>query len=319
MMQELPVSEWPVLPANSILADTQSIIFNDFTPAHKDDVKFASFYLKRGKKTLFINIGESWTYGERLPSLDGSYSISTGSDIYSFGSQLLYTFGTQMAKTLDCDLYQHAVPGNSNVNMLVDLDNILEYVASMGYEKIYLSLQITESHRDGAYTSRSYFNSTPLSKIYLGKDYFNQPVSYEQWVKLYHKTLLDWYQTTLDKYYNLNIDPIVWSNFCMFDSNKEYLFKHIKPSWIAYSAMLLGVDYQELVILNATAVDPKSSLFIDGSVYLDLDWANDQLSKIDKTLTFIHKNKYHNNHPSIEGHRVWADYLIEQSKWTKNI
>jgi hypothetical protein len=83
--------------------------------------------------------------------------------------------------------------------------------------------------------------------------------------------------------------------------------------------MLLGVDYQELVIFNVASVDPNSSLFVDGSVYLDLDWADDQLSKIDKTLTFIRENKYHNNHPSIEGHKVWADYLIEQSKWTKNI
>jgi len=318
MIRELPVSEWPVLPANSILDDAVSIVLGDFIPAHNSTVEFADFFIKRNKKTLFVNIGESWTYGERLPSLDNSYTIGTGAGKYSFGSQLLYSFGPLMTKELDSDLYQYAVPGNSNINMLVELDRILSYVSTLDYEKIYVSLQVTESHRDREYTARPYFNSTPLSKIYPVSDTFkNMPMSYEQWVKMYHSILMDWYQDTLNKY--SNVSAIVWSNFCCFGTEKDYTFTHIKPSWIAHSANLLGVEYQEPSVFNVAAIDPKDSFFKHDVIKLDLEWASDQLSKIDRALTFIRRNKYHDNHPNVEGHSEWAKYLLEKSKWIQNI
>ena len=99
--------------------------------------KFTEFHVKRGKENLLLVIGESWTYGE---SLDG---IATAHEKYNIKVQLTYSFGANMALSMDTDYYQYAVPGNCNFYMFNELERILPRLNSMGYKKIYVCLQMT--------------------------------------------------------------------------------------------------------------------------------------------------------------------------------
>lgn len=321
-LRKLENDAWPVLPEPSILDSTINLFLNDEfirSPSANPNIQFADYYIQRGKKTLFINIGESWTYGETLPRLNGDGHIITGSDKYDFGSQLLFSFGPNLSIMLDSDLYQYAVPGNSNVNMLTELDRILNFVQNnTQYEKIYLAMQATECNRDFVYNTLDYCKNSPLYKI-LHVNNIKLPMLLKDWVTMYYDILQDWYQDTLNKYSNLNIDSILWSNFCTFESHKEYTFKRIKPTWIAYSAQLENKEYEQPLFFNTGMLTSIEDTF-KNNIIIDKDWAMHQMDLIDKSLKFIAiESKYHNNHPNIEGHRVWASYLAKMSGWLPNI
>jgi len=320
-LKKLPTALWPVLPKSSILDSTTNLFLNDdIIKAINPTIQFAEYYVQRDKKTLLLNIGESWTYGETLPALniyDGD--IGTGIDKYHFDSQLLYSFGPNLALSLDSDLYQYAVPGNSNINMLVDLNRLLSFLQdSNRYEKIYLSLQVTEPSRDFSYHKKDYCKNSPMTDFLHLRD-IKLPITLIDWLSMYFDTLQDWYQDLLNKYSDLNIDPIMWTNFCTFQTNKEYSFKRIKPTWIAYSAQLENKEYEEPLFFNITTLIAIENEY-KNSVIIDKDWAMYQMNLIEKALKYIgFDSKYHNNHPNIEGHRVWASYLAKMSGWKSDI
>lgn len=301
--------------SKSILDTTLEVFMNDDNlKSVNPDVLCTEFYMKRGKKTLVINIGESWVYGETLPKIDGSGSIGTSIGKYDFGSQLLYTFGPKIACMLDSDFYQYAVPGNCNVKMLSELDRILDYISNNNtYEKIYIIQQFTESNRDHEFRLESF--AKPMLSVYESK--VDKKLSVPDWLKLYHSTLSDWYQDILNKYSNLNIDAIQWANFCDFETyHTDYSFKRIEPTWIAYSASLESITYTQPYIFNAASFITFEERMSD-MITIDIDFANQQLELLDKSYKLIQNNgsMYHNNHPNPFGHAVWATYLVRQAGW----
>lgn len=321
-LRKLENDVWPVIPEPSILDSTVNLFLNDEfirSPGANPNIQFADYYIQRGKKTLFINIGESWTYGETLPRLTGDSTIATGNNIFDFGSQLLYSFGPNLSIMLDSDLYQYAVPGNSNVNMFTELDRILNFFKhNTQYEKIYLAMQATECARDFVYNTLDYCKKSPLNKM-LVNNQIELPITLDNWVSMYYDTIQDWYHDTLNKYSDLNIDSILWSNFCTFETKKEYKFKRIKPTWIAYSAQLENKEYEQPLFFNTAMLIGIEDVF-KNNIIIDREWAMYQMDLIEKSFNFIQlESKYHNNHPTIEGHRVWASYLAKMSGWLPNI
>jgi len=318
-LKKLPSDLWPVLPTKySILDSTTNLFLNDdIIKAINPTIQFAEYYIQRDKKTLLLNIGESWTYGEALPSLNmNEGSIGTGIDKYHFDSQLLYSFGPNLALSLDSDLYQYAVPGNSNINMLTDLNRLLSFLRdSNRYEKIYLSLQVTEPNRDFRYLDMDYCKNSVLFNMLDRYRTSESPITFIDWLSMYFDTVQDWYQDTLNKYSDLNIDPIMWANFCTFQTNKEYSFKRIKPTWIAYSAQLENKEYEEPLFFNTAMLIAVETEY-KNNVIIDQDWAMYQMNLIEKAIKYIgFESKYHNNHPNIIGHKVWASYLAKMSGW----
>ena len=321
-LEKLPTDLWPVLSKSSILDTTVNLFLNDdIIKAVNPTIQFAEFYIQRDKKTLLLNIGESWTYGETLPLLNNNYGgIGTGNGTYDFGSQLLYSFGPKLAMSLDSDLYQYAVPGNSNINMLTDLNRLLSFLRdSNRYEKIYLSFQVTEPNRDFTYLNMDYCKNSALADMLNHFRTSKPPITLIDWLSIYFDTVQDWYQDTLNKYSDLNIDPIMWANFCTFQTNKEYSFKRIKPTWIAYSAQLENKEYEEPLFFNTGMLISIEKEY-KNNVIIDLDWAMYQMNLVEKAIRFIgHDSLYHCNHPNIKGHQVWASYLAKMSGWKSDI
>jgi hypothetical protein len=221
---------------------------------------------------------------------------------------------------LDSDLYQYAVPGNSNINMLTHLNTLLSFIRNnTQYENIYIALQITEPNRDFIYRNLDYCKNSTLSKILNRSNHNVSPITVIDWLSIYFDTVQDWYHDTLKNYTDLNINPIMWANFCKFETNKQYNFKKINPTWISYSAQLENKKYEEPVFFDAKMLISIENEF-ENDVIIDRDWAMYQMDLIEKSINFIgHDSFYHSNHPNIHGHKEWASYLAKTSGWQSDV
>ena len=271
------------------------------------DALYSEIFAKKNRKNIFINVGESWTYGE---SLGG---VKTGIRQYDLYSMMTLSFGPQVADALDADFYQYAIPGNANGNMFMEIERILEYVTSLEkYEKIYFAIQMTEPSREhGALDN---FSDHKIFSMYKGR---RPRMSFDQWLAEYDEIYLDILDHVLKKFDDFNIDAVVWKNFCKFQHRKEYkTFKVIEENWIQMSARNLGIRYEPTVFQSIGWFDDIYETE-QRSIEFDLDWCNKEIDKITLSNKFISENRLHSNHPTAEGHALWAKNLIEKSGWDK--
>jgi hypothetical protein len=269
--------------------------------------QYTEFHVKRNKDTLLVVVGESWTYGESLPK------IASALQRYDIISQLEHCFGPKLAVTLNADLYQYAVPGNCNLYMSMGLERILDHVSTMGYKKIYVCMQITECGRDNSVVHK-YPNSI-LSSILKVE---GENCTFDEWLADYDEAFFNHYDSLLKKYKKCNIEGILWKNFCSTNTaRRDYAFKIIETSWIQYSARVLGVKLEMPKFFVAGWVENMQTHF--KRIKFDTKMILNELDKVDKSLTFINGNPLHNNHPTLQGHTVWAQYLARQSGWVDGI
>lgn len=271
---------------------------------------YTEFHVKRNKDTLLIIVGESWTYGESLPN------VATGAQQYSLDSQLVNCFGPKIAVMLNSDLYQYAVPGNCNLYISMELERILEYVSTMHYKKIYVCIQMTECGRDNAVVEAN--PNSILSSLINGNI---KEDTFDNWLKKYDETFFEYYSQLLKKYKNLNLDAVIWKNFCKTNTNlRNYEFKIIETSWIQYSAKILGVKLEMPKFFASGWLDHikhKDPGF--KKIIFDDEMILEELNKIEKSLDLIKSNQLHRQHPSATGHTLWAQYLARMSGWVDGI
>jgi len=296
----------------SIISGASEVLLNDnnLKPDWiEHHAKYSEIFIKRGRDTLLINIGESWTYGETLPN------IATAIQKYDLISQLTNSFGPRLATTLDSDFYQYAVPGNCNFYMFQELQRILEYVKDLGYKKIYIAIQMTEPGREDAI--RIKLGSHPLSKIYSRSDDLI-PMTFVDWLTAYDEIFFELYNNII-KNSGLPIDAVLWKNFCSVNTPKrDYNFKIVDTSWIRYSGKIVGKDIEMPQFYSMGWLDTMQ-LFYKKSIQFDFEFLNNELDKIEKCNAFIKYNPLHNNHPNVYGHLLWSQYLARQSGWVNDI
>jgi len=271
--------------------------------------EYTEFYINRNKKNLLVVIGESWTYGETLRG------IATGIRQYNFSAQLRYTIGSRMATALDSDLYQYAVPGNCNFYMFTELERILEYVSTLGYEKIYVSLQMTEPSRETPILQAVENAKHSLMDIINTKE----KILIQDWLEKYDDVFFDQYDQIISKYNNL--EPILWKNFCRINSkNVNRKFKIIGTTWIEHSSRMLARNLKAPSfyavgwvhhIMNET---PRFKHII-----IDNEYLMKELDLIEASNQFIKANPLHSHHPNEFGHLLWAQFLLRKSEWINDI
>jgi len=299
--------------SHTILHDLDNILLNDenLKPQWVEHpAEYTEFHIKRNKDTLLIVVGESWTYGESLSN------IATGVQHYNFDSQLENCFGPKLAITLNSDLYQYAVPGNCNLYISMELERILEHVSSMNYKKIYVCIQMTECGRDN--TPVVIYPNTILSSL-INKDVKEDTL--ENWIKKYDETFFEYYDQLLKKYKNLNLDAVIWKNFCKTNTDlRDYEFKIIETSWIQYSARILGVKLEMPMFFSAgwlNHIRYEDQGF--KKIKFDDTMISEELDKIEKSFDFIKGNQLHRSHPTEQGHTLWAQYVARMAGWVDGI
>lgn len=271
-------------------------------------VKYSEFHVQRAKKSILIVIGESWTYGESLPN------IATAVEKYSFETQLTHGFGSRMALSLGADYYQYAVPGNCNLYMFKELDRILNYISTCSYEKVYLCMQMTEPGREHCISYSLDTLGHPIRELYDQ----NLTIDFREWLKRYDEMFFDIYQQLIKKYSRLNIEAMLWKNFCKTNtSRRDYDFKIIDTSWIKYSGHVLNVN---LEMPEFYAVGWFAGMQTEyPNIVADPKWGTHQLNIIAEANDFIRSNPLHNNHPNVAGHLLWSQYLLRQAGWKNDV
>ena len=267
-------------------------------------VKYSEFHVRENNQNILINIGESWTYGENV------FDIASGLEKYNLNTQLNYTLGPIMSRLLNVDLYQYAIPGNSNGNMTKELARILEYVKqNFDYDKIYVSMQMTEPSREHAQLNE-FTADHPIHTLYQK----NQKISFKRWLERYDEMFLDLLFDETSKYDN--VDCLVWKNFCKWNSDKQLdRIKKVEKNWIAKSAQYLNVDYDPI---SFQSIGWFNELYKNRKFYklkFDLEWCDKEIEKITKSNKFLSANELHSMHPNHKAHKIWANFLVKQSGW----
>ena len=268
--------------------------------------KYTEFHIIKNSDVLLLNIGESWTYGEALPK------VATGIQKYNLESQIQNCFGSLMSNNLNCDYYQYAVPGNCNGYMYEELPRILEYIfTNFNYKKIFLLCQLTEPSREQA-ALNNLSEQHPIHNMYFRKE--REKIDFFDWLVLYDEIFLNIIDKAVSKYNN--IETVVWKNFCKF--NTQTTFKNltkIEESWIAFSARTLNVDYEMIAFQSIGWLHGIMQQDSQNKIYFDTQQVNKEVNLIEKSNEFIKSNELHNNHPTILGHRLWANDVLQQTGW----
>jgi hypothetical protein len=276
---------------------------NCLIPSHiNPNVKFTEIYLKKDSDKLFVNIGESWAYGEGLPG------IRTVLSEFNLQTMIQYTFGNKIANVLGSDLYQYAVPGNNNLYMHIELDRILNYVSTLGYKKIYVAINHTENTRESNITGSVYFMNHAINNLYR-----KSKLNIKDWVKAYDEVWLDHIEKLKELY--PDIEFLAWRNFTRKNTEKNYpSLKLPELTWAEYSARLESIDLKSPAISNFPCMHDLAN-DIRFNIEMDRDWFEDEMTLQEKVAEFIRESTYHKNHPNEIGHLAWALYLVKQAGW----
>lgn len=296
-----------------ILQDVDTILINDdnLKPDWVEKpAKYTEFHIKRNKKELLVVIGESWTYGETLNG------IATALEKYNFKSQLRHCYGSRMAVSLNCDLYQYAVPGNCNYYMFSELERILDYVNTLGYSKIYVSMQMTEPSRENSILSLVQEKNHPL-KYLLNSE---QAMTLEHWLEKYDEIFFTQYNDILSKYTDVHIDAVLWKNFCRINTSMQYnKFKIINITWIEYSSRIMGNRVSAPSFYSIGWLDTIMESPLYRAIKFEIPYMKREVDLIEASNKFIHANFFHSHHPNEYAHLLWAQYVLRKSGWISDI
>jgi len=279
------------------------------------------FHVIRGSDTLFVNVGESWTYGETLwcPSDLGQFRrIMTGSGQYFLDIQLQHCFGSRIAEATGWDYYQFAIPGNCNLYMHTDLERIMKHVATLGYKKVYVSMQLTDPSREFNVCNTKLFNSHPIGEWY--KYPINNKIHIVDWLKMYDEIFFDHYNRILNSFTACPIEGIMWRNFTKFVSDKrDYSFKFIDPNFVTYTSKLVNHGNVNAHMIMAYVFD-EYAREVGKNLIIPLEWMENEIETIHRLHDYIGNKSvpgqiYHNNHPTYLGQLVWAHHLMRQAGW----
>lgn len=287
-------------PSHSILNNFESILVrnDNLKPAHiKIPAENTEVWIRRGKKNLLLNIGESWAYGEGLEN------IATETGKFDLCSQLKHTFGPKLALLMDTDFYQYAVPGNSNLYMLKELERILPYIVEQEkYENIYLCMQVTEPSRELQQLDDLSAYKHPLGKLYNKKFLKSKSISFDRWLDKYDKIVFNCLEEIIKPY--TNVKTLVWKNFCrIIDTNKRS-FKKVDESWIKFSAKINGVKLEMPDFYVAGWLDHIMKDFRE--IKYNSRYVSYQLDLIAQSNSYLGNCPQHKPHPNDTQHSLWA-------------
>jgi hypothetical protein len=298
-------------PKFEILLDTVDIVLNDnnLKPGWVEHpALYTEFHIKRNRKNLLIVVGESWVYGETIKT------IRSGVQQYSFETQLEFCMGVRLATILGTDLYQYAVPGNCNFYMFSELERIINATSKMGYDKIYICMQMTEPSREESLIVKLREQNHPLAELI----HPTRSMTFDSWLQEYDDVFFDQYDNLISRYNNL--ECILWKNFCKINSkNRDRKFKIIDPTWIQYSASILGKTLQAPSFYAIGWLDTVINDIHYSTIKFNKSDLTKEIDIIEKSNNFIKANSLHSHHPNEFAHLLWAQYLARKSGWNNDL
>lgn len=267
-----------------------------------------------GKDNLLIVVGDSWSWGDHLGQIDWETKFDDP-------VRLTQIYGRKLADKLDADWVGLTRPGASNYWMYQRLHEVIPEINRVKpqYKKVYLVITLTEDLRETWY-----------------------PYEYERLNEVCGISIIDEYK----KFYS---DSSSLTDFLV--KVQEFLFANFESLIVQMPDVTVGIsraftdnlvtstyllpktwcdvfqddvkydDYQKPVLfLGQMAVDPLLNvIFPSQGKGKELQSKIEFIELMDRVATrwnFLAHSKYNmfgsTNHPTPEGHQLWADYLYTE-------
>jgi len=258
------------------------------------DIGFVPFnFVNRGKDTLLVTFGDSWTYGDDL-TLDNNQEF-----------RLENVYGNQLSKSIGADFLNLAVPGSGNQWMPVLFEEFTQL--ELKYKQIIAVITFTEIGRD--------FNG-----------WFDQEVDYSTWLKNNihssqdYTRFLQWQNNQIAaKIIELadclpNLKLLVSTNFVDPIGLEPFGSRQLDKTWLqVYRGNMDNICY----FVSPYIIEKyESVLDLEWSLNRTtwLKWAEECLTRANQRLAIIKDPQYFRGlcHPLVEGHRAWSYYIEGQ-------
>ncbi len=286
--------------------DNERYCYNDGTWT----VENSEIYVDKGKDTLLITLGESWTYGEGTEIINHRYHK------WNVRDRINVTYSGHMARLLDSDLWTFGCPGNSNTGILAGLFRILNNISVGRYKSIYVAVQMTACDRDRVECLDADHPLIPL-RSYTKNFAEEEKVTIREWFTKYDEALFGLLDSEIKKHPNLPLDVLVFKNFNeIWTSRRDYAFRIVEPYWLKYNAAWHGIDLEQCYVMHPGFYKN----FIEGLKILksvDLDFIDEDFNRWEKYVKFLKSNNdmNHADHPNQFSHVLWTKYLLDFAGW----
>lgn len=285
--------------------DNEWYCYNDGWTAENTEI-----YVDKGKPTLLITLGESWTYGE------GTNVINHRHHKWDVRDRVEVTYSGKMARILDSDLWTFGLPGNSNSGIFTALFRILDNIPKGRYESIKVAVQMTACDRDRC---EMLPDDHPLQDlIHPGRTFKeDQKITFDQWLVRYDEVFFDLLDQTINKHSELNIDAVVFKNFNnIWTQRRDYNFRIMETFWLGYHAAWHGIKLEPCNVMHPdfykTAMNQLRIL-----KPIDIDYINREFDLWEKLVKFLESNNEmtHACHPTQVSHSLWTKFLLDYTGW----
>ena len=257
---------------------------------------------------LLITIGDSWTWGDHLGKIDWNNN-------YDDPVRLQSIYGKQLSRYLNSDWVLIANPGCSNYWMLDKLKSISLQIKELkkNYKNIYIVVTLTEDLRECSYHSEwqhvADYYSIMVNSINL-EDFLTK---LEKKMFLEFKTIFDSLKVTC-KITRAFTDTWPNNRDCM----KNYL---LEKTWCDVFQDEIKFDryYRVVPFIGQMSILPLNDIYISKLQGAQADIFKNNFINLEEKLrarwNFLGESKYNlkgsTYHPSIDGHKIFADYLYK--------
>ena len=297
------------------LTGVEQVLVNDDNEqwCHNDGswtAENTEIYVDKGKPTLLITLGESWTYGE------GTEVINHRHHKWEIRDRIEVTYSGKMARLLDSDLWTFGCPGNSNSGIYAGLFRILDNIPVGRYQSIKVIVQMTACDRDNLEFAPVDY---PLRELIDPSKEFKEEekISLEQWFVRHDEIFFDMLNQEIAKHSNLNLDVIVCKNFNdIWTKRRDYNFRIVETFWLQYHAAWHGIDLKQCYVMHPDFY----KFFMNHSKIIknvDLDFISRDFDNWEKLVAFLetHNDTNHSSHPTQISHILWTKFLLDFAQW----
>ena len=261
-----------------------------------------------GRPNLLICYGDSWTWGDSICKAAG---LATGDKDY----RARHVFASVLADSLDADFSLNAIPGIVNFWIHDRLEKLLrEHIDSLSrqYQHIYIVVVLTELGRDFEFDN---FCDHLEHNGVMAWDRFHAGEFLSKVEALDFQLLAD-----VKTHLPTNCSLTVARNFTdCFEINRSILGQCLVPD--CWADLLFDLQRMPRVGAQKILISFGLSRFVSWAHKNKLDdedfknWILEQ-SKVATDMIDLLKSSQYNHyeatcHPTIFGHKVWADHLLQ--------
>jgi len=225
--------------------------------------------------TLLITAGDSWTWGDSL----GDTKARLKKDDAQY--RLTKVYGALMSQRLGSDWINLALPGISNYQIVLWVDQLLRTIDS-NYKKINCVITLTESgrHEEIQLLQKS-VNSLQDNLKLLVNDTYGRVIQLEQKFK--------------------QVRFLMAHNFT--DPGSSYT--GVEKNWL--EVMLDQTISNQTHIVVSEHIQQLNWDYVYPDTGLVIDLALERIAKLDSCQ---YCGKEDTRHPNEQGHQIWANYLL---------